>query len=234
MTEAEWRACTDPEAMLEFLRDKASNRKVRLFLAACCRRVWNLLPDHSCREAVLVAERFADGNANDRERRAMRKQVAHGGVTDNLTEINARDAAFQINEKTLVKKGALFLGVAAVVGHAANPTNECGAAAYKEAYQAEEKAEASLVRCIFGNPFRPVTLNPAQLSWQDGTIPRLAASIYEERSLPDGTLDNARLGVLADALVDAGCSDTEWERHLRGAGTHVRGCWVVDAILGKN
>ncbi len=76
MTEQEWFACTDPAPMLTFLGSKASDRKVRLYLVACCRRIWGLFPNADCREAVLVAERFADGEASDRERRAARNRIA--------------------------------------------------------------------------------------------------------------------------------------------------------------
>jgi hypothetical protein len=61
MTEAEWLACTDPAPMLEFLGDRASSRKLRLFAVACCRRIWPLITEAHCREAVEVAERLADG-----------------------------------------------------------------------------------------------------------------------------------------------------------------------------
>jgi hypothetical protein len=92
-----------------------------------------------------------------------------------------------------------------------------------------------LLREVFGNPFRPPpTIDPAWLTWNDGTVVRLAQSAYEERHLPAGTLDNGRLAVLADALEEAGCTDADILGHLRGPGPHVRGCWPVDLCLGKS
>jgi hypothetical protein len=64
MTEAEWLACPDPHEMLEFLRHKASDRKLRLFAVACCRRVWSLLSDKYSRQALKIAERYADANVS--------------------------------------------------------------------------------------------------------------------------------------------------------------------------
>jgi hypothetical protein len=76
-------------------------------------------------------------------------------------------------------------------------------------------------------------LPAAILAWNDGTIRRLAEGIYEERQMPERTLDTARLAVLADALLDAGCDNAEILSHCRGPGPHVRGCWALDLILGK-
>jgi hypothetical protein len=76
-------------------------------------------------------------------------------------------------------------------------------------------------------------VNPSWLSWNNGTVKRLAESAYHEQSQPEGTLDVARLAVLADALTDAGCTDTVLLDHLRGPGPHVRGCWAIDRLLSK-
>jgi hypothetical protein len=94
----------------------------------------------------------------------------------------------------------------------------------------EAACQARLVRELFGNPFFPVTILPA---WLTPTVTRLAAVAYEERALPSGELDPVRLAVLADALEDAGCADADILTHLRSAGPHVRGCWALDLILGK-
>jgi hypothetical protein len=93
--------------------------------------------------------------------------------------------------------------------------------------------QVQALRCIFGNPFRGMRIDPAWLSWHDTTIPKIALAIYEERELPSGHLDNSRLAILADALEDAGCADANILNHCRLPGEHVRGCWVVDLLLGK-
>jgi hypothetical protein len=80
-----------------------------------------------------------------------------------------------------------------------------------------------LLRDIFGNPFRPVAFDPA---WRTEAAAGLARGIYEERAFE-------RLPILADALQDAGCEHADILAHCREPGTHVRGCWVVDLVLGK-
>jgi hypothetical protein len=98
----------------------------------------------------------------------------------------------------------------------------------------ERALHSGFLRDLFGNPFRPVPfVAPAWVSWNDGTLPQLARAAYEARHLPKGTLDPARLAFLADALEGASCTDAELLGHLRGPGRHVRGCWALDLVLGK-
>ena len=96
------------------------------------------------------------------------------------------------------------------------------------AAKGEQSAQCDLVRELIGNPFSPVpvTPEPGPGSWNGGVIRQLAQAIYDER-----TFD--RLPILADALEEAGCADAAILDHLRGPGPHVRGCWVVDLLLGK-
>jgi hypothetical protein len=96
------------------------------------------------------------------------------------------------------------------------------------ARDAERSAQSVLLRDLFGAlPFRPVEIPPAWLRWNDGTARRLAQAVYRERRFQD-------LPVLADALEEAGCADPQLLGHLRGPGPHVRGCWAVDALLGRS
>ena len=91
--------------------------------------------------------------------------------------------------------------------------------------EADERAgQASLLRDIFGNPFRPVFFNP---EWRTSTVVSLAKSMYESR-------DFSTMPILGDALQDAGCEHEDILNHCREPGEHVRGCWVVDMILGKS
>jgi hypothetical protein len=93
-----------------------------------------------------------------------------------------------------------------------------------------ESVVCGLLREFFGNPFRPTSMNPC---WLTPVVLSLATAAYEERQLPEGILDPARLAILADALEDAGCTDAGVLDHLRGPGTHYRGCWAVDLALAK-
>jgi hypothetical protein len=91
------------------------------------------------------------------------------------------------------------------------------------AVRAELREQTHLARDIFGNPFRPVSFDPA---WRTWTAVALAQQMYESR-------DFSAMPILGDALQDAGCTDEEVLGHCRGPGPHVRGCWVVDLVLGK-
>jgi hypothetical protein len=228
MNEAEWRACAEPQRMLEFLRGRASERKLRLFACACVRRVWHLLPDARSRRAVEVAERFADGEADAEMLRLAAigaASVAEAGVNAAATpaEQAAASAAFAaLNATGDAARAADYCGAnaASAAYHAATAADVPSAAA---ARAAERAAQARLLREVFGNPVRPARVHEGWLAWGGGTVPRLGAAVYEERAFE-------RLPILADALEDAGCSDAELLAHCRSGSGHVPGCWAVDLL----
>jgi hypothetical protein len=92
---------------------------------------------------------------------------------------------------------------------------------------AESAAQALLLKDIFGNPFRPVIVDPAWLTWHDALLVSMAQQMYESRDFRD-------MPVLADALEEAGCTNQDILDHCRQPDEHVRGCWVIDALLGKS
>ena len=230
MTEAEWLACEAPRPMLEFLRGKASDRKLRLFACACCRRIWHLLKDERARRAVEIAERFADGLAGDDERSNARKlaqQAAQGrGVTTAPTapkcERRAASAAYYATACQAMEAAynAPDLVVEVLVWQAGGYAN-CDS---RHIRREEEGPQAQLLRDLLGNPFRLVRFEPG---WRTGNVIDLARTIYKEHAFE-------RLPILADALMDAGCDSADILSHCRSSGPHVRGCWVIDLLLGKS
>jgi hypothetical protein len=236
VTESEWLACTDPKAMMEFLRRKASERKLRLFTVAWCRGIWHLLQDERSRKAVEIAERYVDGFASEQEREAAeeaadqaRRDAVRSRQAANYTIPEMFTNAASASRITVIPKdnmdteaGLAVIAVRSLI--ALDQTSGLGS-------RATQKATCCLtLRELVGNPFRPVSLAPAQ---RTPTVTALATAAYEERHLPAGTLDSDRLAILADALEDAGCDDADILAHLRGPGPHVRGSWVVDLLLGK-
>jgi hypothetical protein len=100
----------------------------------------------------------------------------------------------------------------------------------RPSYPAMRQPLVMLARCVFPSPFRGVSVNHAWLTDEVGTMAR---SAYTERHLPSGQLDPDRLAVLSDALEEAGCDDEDILSHLRSPGPHVRGCWALDLLRGK-
>jgi hypothetical protein len=231
VTEEEWLNCTDPEAMVNYLGDWASDRKLRLFAVACCRRFWRKLQDKRSKQAVAVSECYADGMADKKELASARA----GAVAANNDAVGW-DAVTRTRQKDWDTPTFIAWCTA----------RETIGAAVKELMRAywhlgwqkrdpanEQTRQTKLLYYIFGNLFYPITISPAVLVWHESTVVRLAQAAYDERQLPAGTLDDGRLAVLADALEEAGCTDTDILGHLRGPGPHVRGCWPVDLCREK-
>ena len=156
------------------------------------------------RAAVEAAENFADGLAGPEKLRAARLACQRAG-----------DQAAWYAAATNPAIAARNAARSAQSGVANN--------ALLGSEPAELVAQAILLRCIFGNPFRPITFDPSCLT---PNVKALAQKIYDDR-----TFD--QLPSLANALEEASCDNREILGHLRGPGPHVMGCWVVDLVLGK-
>jgi hypothetical protein len=226
---AENMTCWNPEQMLGAVRGQVGERKLRLFACACCRELlWQMLPEGS-RRAIEVVERYADGQAGVEELRVAQAQA----IADEAEEETEQAAAV----------ASVAAMAAAVEGFEDHLTMICRNTWYgidESAGLAAIEAAATecvLVRDVHGNPFRPLPPRrgkrrwDAQMrqwrGWNDGTVPRIAQGIYDERAFD-------RLPILADALLDIGCGKEDLIQHCRSAGPHVRGCWAVDLILGKS
>ena len=219
MTESEWFASADPDAMLKALGRRLSARKKRLIACACCRRILHLIPDARAKEAIEVSERFADGSAT-------RTQL--GAAYSMAWEVYEEAMSVEAPEEPYADAVEAACGEkidAAAVARDARLEDFYGEPTPQEqAFTAAERvAQAQLLRDLVGNPFRPT---PVDKSWRSSDVLALARGIYD-RGLYD------RMPILADALEEAGCTDPEVLRHCRGPGPHVRGCWLLDGLLKK-
>jgi hypothetical protein len=210
MTEQEWLACTDPKPMLMFLRGKASDRKLWLYAATFFRRIQYGL---HCGEYKHILQ---ESKAGDRLDRAIEvtEGFADGEVSDEERAAAWCEWIFaQENPPTD------WSPMRAVVGGAAWDAAEVGCIA---GVLGDTQA-VPVLRDLFGNPFRPVTPHPG---WLTPKVVKLTRPIYDEKAFD-------HLPVLADALEEAGCHDPDILAHCRQPGEHVRGCWLVDLLLGK-
>jgi hypothetical protein len=201
-------------------RTKVGRRKARLFACGCCRQMWPHIRDARLRRAVEVAERFADGDATATELERARKgaDIIKGSRGFDVHDPNARlNTVVAMVVATAEKSPS-----AAACGMSLYPLRLAGYCGDREEADA---LICDILRDVFGNPFRPVKFDKA---WRTGTAVALARQMYELR-------DFGAMPILADALQDAGCEDATILHHCRDAKQqHVRGCWVVDLVLGKD
>jgi hypothetical protein len=227
--ESIWMRENDPIILLHVLKrcqPATSTRKLRLFACACVRRVWHLLEHEASRQAVEYVEQVIDTpdweSTGSLERRRALAQAA-GQVkfdpTDQpasgqkLTVACAAVHACEERENEFAAAGAVSQCVHTAMVYAGS------------SHQEEDLPQAALLREIVGNPFRPVAISPHWLTTNDGLVASLARTIYDERAFD-------RMPILGDALEDAGCSAGTLLDHCRSTSPHVRGCWLLDLILG--
>jgi hypothetical protein len=191
--------------MLQFLRGQASDRKLRLFAVACVQRYAAF--NGVIRGAIRVSELYADGITNRYDLAAVRR------------------VATQFQRQS--RQWRVVMGAGAV--------GNVSAVAHPSAFAAAQGILPTVVPDVaihglgevFGNPYQPAVVDPSWLSWNEGTVVKLAQSIYSDRAFD-------RLPILADALEESGCYDAGILAHCRGPGPHVLGCFVLDALLGKS
>jgi hypothetical protein len=223
VTEQDWIESENIEQMLECLVSERfpdaepcnwgrGERKKCLFVCACLRRIWNLLPEEY-KATFEIRELDVDGLVSDETRQA--KWSAAERIS-----WEHHNLLFAVGYDDI---GLLCYIAAGIAAEAA--TDRSGVPRQTEACQQQERREhASLLRDIFGNPFRLVTINPAWLTWHDGLLVSMARQMYDSRDFTD-------MPIVADALEEAGCSDQDILAHCRSRGVHVRGCFAIDAIL---
>lgn len=209
------------EAASKCMPEDVLERKWRLLSCAACRRLWPLLVDERSRRAVEGSELFADQLVSEQELESLMTAAEQAQPSDDSPNRWAAAAA-----RWVVKRYSLarytqvpFLAAWAAGGISGHLEEE----ARRRVMEPELAVQCDLFRCVVGNPIRPTTFAP---EWRTDTVVSLAQQMYEGR-------DFSPMPILADALQDAGCDNEDILNHCRGPGPHVRGCWVVDSVLGK-
>jgi hypothetical protein len=218
--------------MLKFIRAFASDRKVRAFVVACCRRLWHLFEGTPFQPWVETAERFTDRRAGPAEladAEVAARRVAEWGSGEQV--VGPLWCAGWYSD--------LYGGARANAGMADSPATLALAATMSDAWAGAELClpwaaalgvdtpeQAAILRDIVHAPHRAVYFQDAWRLWSDRTVYRLARAIDEGRGWH-------HLALLHDALLDAGCDAEDVLEHCRSSGPHVRGCWVLDLILLK-
>jgi hypothetical protein len=207
--------------MLDCLRGKISDRKLRLFACAYCRHI---LQDD---KAVQVAERFADGLATNAERKHSRNEAVKAARSSELAGRGGINTLMSVADSAIAR----------ILCPPSRLYRECGTlpteivaavrAVNAQASNDLQQAQVMVLRDVFGNSFRPVSFDPSWLAWHGGLLVSMARRMYDSRDFTD-------MAVLADALEEAGCTDADILGHCRSGGEHIWGCWVVDLILGKS
>jgi hypothetical protein len=217
----------DSTPLLEFVQSHSDARRARLLACGWVRRRWAELEHlEDCRNAVIVAERFADGFASLAELRqasqaAYEDHCGRFGPELGLAGMDAVSAAAEDSWDFVKNLHWQSTEYYAVVPWVSDPVEQQALKEWTEAWHARC---VSLVSDIYGAlPSRPFIINPR---WLKPRVESLARVIYEDRAF-DG------MPILGDALEEAGCDDADILSHCRLRSEHVRGCWVVDAILGK-
>jgi hypothetical protein len=221
---------------------RGKSRRLRLCAVAFCRQLLHLLPDERHRQVIQVVEDAADRRSEVRRLVEAREQTNEvlGSYASDLSHCGSAarwNALRAVRLATLEAADAAAAAAAEAIAYAAHPPETVlslprdgwVAASYDRALAKAQRVQADVIREIARDPFkRTPSVSPSL----PRSILSVAQAAYDER-LPSFELDPLRLSVLADALEEAGGSDESILSHLRSAGSHVRGCWALDLVLGK-
>jgi hypothetical protein len=240
MTEAAWLTAKESWMLLTFLEGyfeegtinalkmKPSDRKWRMFACATVRSIANGIDNDLCRKCLEIAEQFADGLVDVGILQQFQHAAEEQTWPDQWQGIPAPYTAnFIAGRAGITQKGrdcyAMARWVSGMVWQVIMATEEVHWENFETLRAKREEYECELIRCIFGNPFHPITLDSA---WLTPKVKLLAKANYDDRAFE-------RMPELADALEQGGCTNQDILNHCRGLGPHVKGCWALDLLLGK-
>ncbi len=231
MKKAAWFESNSPAPMLAHLKAKATDRKLLLFGAACCRQAWHFVQDARLPRLLATLEKAADKPLSARARASAQDRcftVADSDL-DDMQQCLGYEMWHALKQPGERAVGSIGEWAAAAYGYQArgpekNPNRRSTDRKFARGKAAERARQVALVHELFGDPFARARFDAA---WRTDTALAIARAAYEKREF-------GSLPILADALQDAGCDHEALLNHLRDPEVaHYRGCWVLDWVLEK-
>ena len=241
MTEADWLTGTEFAAHVGYIADRLAPRRQRLLAAGFCRAVSHLFDHPDLNAALAVVEWYADGRDSiaelekARQRCRVLAQEAYesyarqvdGGLSGGEQDVR-HELAWAVSFAATSPLPVLMVGTRAANAAVQARTGAgllvpVATPAFDAAVAEQSRVMRGVVWDVVGNPFRPVAFAP---DWRTDTAVSLARHMYESREF-------SAMPILADALQDAGCDSDAVLNHCRHESGHVRGCWVLDGVLGR-
>jgi hypothetical protein len=238
MREFTWQKAAKPEGLIRSIArmgdegDRKYDRKLRLFACACVRLHWERVQEEKDRLIVELAEKCADGEISVAELEAKReksiwKREGKPPLWASLLAASAQDCAKRNVVQAALNCSHSMTNAACYFDGASPSASQEAWAAYLKTRESAKRQHVAILHDLFGNPFQPVEIEPAALTWNRGHVVALARAIYAQHAFQ-------RMPELGDLLERAGCADEKVLAHCRSGGRHFRGCWVVDLLLGKH
>jgi hypothetical protein len=227
MTEKQWLRSVNAETMNSYYAHRHTERKARLLMLACClRHSRYMVEEPVLKMTELLTTHYADPRKPDEPfdgkaiRAAYRKLEGYASSTDSGPirglAFGMVAAAEPVATMKRLHEDFEYLVFSCLHDVAAGVT--------EGKVKRESRVQAQILRDILGNPFRPVVVEP---EWLTDTVVSLARQMYV-------TQDFTAMPILADALQEAGCENADILGHCRDEKQqHVRGCWVLDLIIGN-
>jgi hypothetical protein len=237
VTEEQWLACNDPRPMILHMRkQRMTDLRLRKFAVACCRRICHLIPLDEAGAAVNVGEQFASGELHGRAvfdaMQRARACIERYPLTADWRMVYAAGAALAtVYSADWIAAINAARCASAAVSRIEPPKSSKNVSSLRRRLSGvdfpncdhdELTHQSGMLRCMVGNPFRPLVFDPA---WRTQAVMGIATAIAKEEAF-------SLMPALGAALSDAGCTETSILEHCGGT-KHVKGCWLVDALLGK-
>ena len=223
MTEDEWFAATDPADMLAFLEGRTSDRKYRLFGVACVARLVGPAQHRDLLPVLRTVERYTEGGLSDAELAAVVESMPDPAGDPSAVWACRHLCSTDQSGHSVAAASSVYSADASSVASGEEFRLRLHLR-HTPSWGEERRHQSFLLRDVLGNPFRPAVFHAY---WLTSNVAVLATGIYDEKAFD-------RMPILADALQYAGCDTAEVLDHCRGPGPHVRGCYVLDLLLGKS